>query len=107
MILSSHPTGVDELQGLAVAQGAVLDSLLSDADRLISLDHLTAEQLEISTVLVIIILSALGQTQARGFVDITNSGNTHVVVVNTIGAGRTSVSFGVSLHLVGTKKPLF
>ena len=45
MVISGHATSVDELEATTVGQRTVLNSFFSDADSLVRLDHLTAEDL--------------------------------------------------------------
>ena len=50
MVISSHASSKDELHGLTIGQSAVLHSTFSDTGRLISFEHFTTEQLQISSV---------------------------------------------------------
>ena len=99
MVISSHTSCVDELQGLAITQGAWLDSAFSNTSRFICLDHLTRKQFQVSCILSIIVSSTLGQTKARSLVDITSCGNTHIDIVSAVSTGCTRVRFRVGATL--------
>ena len=82
VIGSFHATSVDELEALTVTQGTVLDSAFSDRLGLVSLDHLAAEQLQISSIL---------RTSSYGTIRITSRELELGVRVNRTNGSRASV----------------
>ena len=60
MVVSRHTASEDELEALAILQGTVLNSTFCNRSGLISLEQLTAEQLEIGAVLSIVYTGLVG-----------------------------------------------